>query len=281
MTSTRTKIALARVAYRGIACARGMFGLGPDVVTRRGGLTWKLDLREGIDLAIFLFGAFERPTVAACRRHVRPGDVALDIGANIGAHTLRLAQLVGPSGRVFAFEPTTFAYRKLVANIALNPELAPRITAEQMILVETVDRRLPPQLYSSWPLTAAGDVHAQHRGRLMSTTGARALSLDEYLGSTRVPSVALIKLDVDGHECAVLRGAIDSIRHFRPLILLEVAPYVLHEVGHELRDLVEIVRSLGYELRDQTTGASLPADTDGLRALIPEGAGINVLAAPR
>jgi FkbM family methyltransferase len=281
MTSTKTKIALARIAYRGIASARKVFGLGHEVVARRGGLIWKLDLSEGIDLAIFLFGAFERATVAACQRYVRPGDVALDIGANIGSHTLHLAQFVAPSGRVVAFEPTTFAYRKLLANIAMNPDLAPRITAEQIMLVETGAKRLQPQLYSSWPLSSESDLHAKHRGRLMSTTGARALSLDEYLGSARVSSVALIKLDVDGHECAVLRGATDTIRRFRPLIVMEVAPYVLHEVGHQLGDLVEIIRSLGYTLQNQTTGAPLPSDGDGLRALIPEGAGVNVLAAPR
>ena len=280
MTSTRTKIALARAAYQSIAWAREAFGLGRDVVARRGGFNWKLDLSEGIDLAIFLFRTFERPTVAACRRHLRPGDIALDIGANIGSHTLHLARFVGPHGRVFAFEPTTFAYRKLLANIAMNPEMAPRITAEQVMLVGPGAGKLEPELYSSWPLTSHERLHALHRGRLMSTTGARAVSLDAYLESARVPSVALIKLDVDGHECSVLRGAADTIARFRPRIIMEIAPYVLCDVGHELGDLVQLVGSHGYTFRDQTTGASLPRDAAGLRALIPEGAGVNVLAEP-
>ena len=280
MTGTKTKIALARIAYQSIARARKVCGLGHEVVARRGGLYWKLDLREGIDLAIFLFGAFERATVAACRRHLRPGDIALDIGANIGSHTLHLARDVGPHGRVFAFEPTTFAYRKLLENIAMNPDVASRITAEQIMLVGPGASRLEPELYSSWPLTSDERVHAEHRGRLMSTTGARAVSLDAYLLSARVPSLALIKLDVDGHECSVLRGAAGTIARFRPRIIMEIAPYVLREVGHELGDLVQLVGSLGYTFRNQTTGAALPRDAAGLRALIPEGAGVNVLAEP-
>lgn len=280
MTSTRTKIALARVAYRSIAGARAAVGLGHEVVARRGGLNWRLDLREGIDLAIFLFGTFERATVAACRRHLRPGDIALDIGANIGSHALHLARSVGPQGRVFAFEPTTFAYRKLLANIAMNPDVASRITAEQIMLVGSGASRLEPELYSSWPLTSHERVHAEHRGRLMSTTGARAVSLDAYLESARVPSVALIKLDVDGHECSVLRGAAGTIARFRPRIIMEIAPYVLREVGHELGDLVQLVGSFGYTFRNQRTGAPLPRNAAGLRALIPDGAGVNVLAEP-
>jgi hypothetical protein len=93
--------------------------------------------------------------------------------------------------------------------------------------------------------------------------------------------VALLKVDVDGHECSVLRGAVGAIIRFRPVIVMEIAPYVLREVGHELGDLVEIVTSLGYELRDQRTEAALPNDAARLRALIPEGAGVNVVALPR
>jgi FkbM family methyltransferase len=163
----------------------------------------------------------------------------------------------------------------------MNPDLAAQITAEQIMLVDAGGRELAPQLYSSWPLTNTERVHARHLGRLMDTAGARAVSLDEYLESAPVPSLALIKVDVDGHECSVLRGALGTITRFRPVIVMEIAPYVLREVGHELVDLVDVVTSLGYELRDQRTETALPNDAEGLRALIPEGAGVNVVALPR
>ena len=281
MLRTKTKILLAGLASQSIGGARRLLGLRNEVTVRRWGVTWKLDLQEGIDLAIFLFGVFERRTVLACRRHLRPGDTAIDVGANIGSHTLHLARYVGSRGRVFAFEPTAFAHQKLLANIALNPTLSARIIAEQIMLVDAAERALAPQLYSSWPLTAGAPVHAKHLGRLMDTAGARAVSLDEYVESARVSSVALIKVDVDGHECSVLRGAIGAITRFRPVIVMEVAPYVLRDTGHDLGDLVEIVASLGYELRDQRTETVLPSDAEGLRALIPEGAGVNVIALPR
>jgi len=258
-----------------------VLGLRNEATVRRGGIWWNLDLQEGIDLAIFLLGVFERRTLLACRRHLRTGDIAIDVGANIGSHTLHLARRVGSSGRVFAFEPTAFAHRKLLANIALNPALAARVTAEQIMLVDSGARTLAPQLYSSWPLTTTAPVHAKHLGRLMDTAGARVVSLDEYLESARVSSVALIKVDVDGHECSVLRGALGAITRFRPVIVMEIAPYVLQEAGHDLNDLVEIVASLGYELRDQRTESVLPTNAAGLRALIPEGAGVNVVARPR
>jgi tRNA G37 N-methylase Trm5 len=119
--TTRTKISLAALAYRTIAAGRAIVGKNDYATVRRGGLTWALDLREGIDFSIFLLGAFERSTVRTLKKLARPESVVFDIGANIGAHTLGLARNVGPAGRVFAFEPADFAFEKLKRNLALNP----------------------------------------------------------------------------------------------------------------------------------------------------------------
>src|SRR5687767_12418481 len=100
--STRTKMFLARVAQGVVMAGLRIVGQGPEVIVRRGGLRWKLDLEEGIDFAIFIMGALEPSAVAAYRDLVRPGATVLDIGANIGAHTLPLAKAVGPTGRVLA-----------------------------------------------------------------------------------------------------------------------------------------------------------------------------------
>jgi hypothetical protein len=83
------------------------------------GIHSELDLGETIDLALYL-GLFEPDVALAIEAHCRPGMTVLDIGANIGAHALRLASLVGDSGHLFAFEPTTYAFRKLIRNFSLN-----------------------------------------------------------------------------------------------------------------------------------------------------------------
>src|ERR1700744_4645117 len=121
---TAHKIAAARIAYRAIHGARALFWRPDRQVGVSDGVRFDLDLAEGIDFAIYLGGVFERGTAQALSRLVEPSSLVVDIGANIGAHTLRLARLVGPQGRVLAFEPTDFAFQKLQRNLALNPELA-------------------------------------------------------------------------------------------------------------------------------------------------------------
>jgi hypothetical protein len=92
----------------------------PIVLCRRGGTRWKLDLREGIDFSILLLGVFEQSVVAAYRRLIPPGSVVIDIGANIGAHTLRLAGCVGAAGRVVAVEATRYAFERLAEQVKLT-----------------------------------------------------------------------------------------------------------------------------------------------------------------
>jgi hypothetical protein len=88
----RTKIAVAKILNRYLRIARRACGLDMHAVCRRGGLTWDLDLDEGIDLCIYLLGSYE----ASVRRNyedlIKPGAVILDVGANVGAHTLHFAR---------------------------------------------------------------------------------------------------------------------------------------------------------------------------------------------
>src|SRR5215813_6400206 len=95
---TTHKIAAARAIYRVVRTGRTLIGRGDHDVVVRDGISYDVDLSQGIDFAIYL-GAYERSTRAALRKLVSPGSLVLDIGANIGAHTLFLAKLVGQEGR--------------------------------------------------------------------------------------------------------------------------------------------------------------------------------------
>ncbi len=128
---TKRKILIAKILSGLILSVRKLFGLDGETEVKRQRICWRLDLHEGIDLAIYL-GVYERETLSAWKGLVAPGSVVLDIGANIGAHTLPLASLVGCDGKVIAFEPTAYAFEKLCANIALNPALGNRIEAHRV-----------------------------------------------------------------------------------------------------------------------------------------------------
>lgn len=278
--NTAQKIALATILHHAIMFFRRIAGYSAETKVKRGGLHWHLDLNEGIDFSIYTLGSFEPATVKLYGTLVKPGDTVLDIGANVGAHTLPLARLVGEAGRVIAFEPTSFAINKLGENLSLNPELVNRVTVLKMMLVAERGAPLEPSIFSSWPLVSTDSLHEKHRGRLMDTTGAVSATLDQTVEELKLEKIDFIKLDVDGHEFEVLRGAIATIEKFKPKILVELAPCVYAENPQVFDEMLAVFWNKGYSMQSVANGNRLPKDPDKIRKLIPQDGGINVLATP-
>lgn len=274
---TTHKIAAARAIYRVVKAGRTLIGRSDREVASRGGIAYDLDLSQGIDFAIYL-GIYERQTRAALRRLVKRDALVLDIGANIGAHTLTLAELVGPAGRVLAFEPTDYAFTKLSRNLALNPELARRVTAHHCFLAGTDADPVPSAIYSAWPLARQEGLHAKHLGREMKTETAQARSIDSVLAETADRPVSLVKLDVDGFECDVLKGATKLLAEVRPVFVMELAPYVLVERGASLEELLSFFVPHGYRFYNEQSDAALPSSATELSNMIGDGGSMNVVA---
>jgi FkbM family methyltransferase len=275
---TAHKIAIAKTLYLAVSAARKVVGRPDRVVTTRKGLCYELDLREGIDLAIYLLGAFEPSTCRALAAHVRPGMTVLDIGANIGSHTLHLARLVGSSGRVYAFEPTAFAYAKLLRSLSLNPELQSRVIAYQCFLTSEGFNSLPTNVYSSWPLAGRHNVHPKHLGKEKSTVGAQMKTLDRIMSENGDPAVHLIKIDVDGFEYDVFSGAKSILSRHRPTLVMELSPYILAERGRSAEELISFLLSYGYRFFDEKKDKEIRSDRASISRMVHDGESVNIVA---
>jgi FkbM family methyltransferase len=161
-----------------------------------------------------LYGEFSEAEVTLFRALVRPGDVVVDVGANIGAHTVALARLVGPGGRVIAFEPQRLAYYCLCANVALNNLhhvvccQAAAGASERPLVVPDLD---PDREQNFGGLELGGSA----AGRPGQTVPMRRI---DGLG---LSACRFIKIDVEGMEREVLAGAAETIRRCRPLLYVE------------------------------------------------------------
>ncbi len=279
MLSTAAKMRIARILYRVIHGLRRPFGGEDRIQVRRRGVAWELDLREGIDLTIYALGAFEIPTLRVLESAVKAGSTVLDIGANIGAHTLHLARLVGEKGQVIAFEPTDYAIAKLRANLKANPTLAPRVKVHQVFLVARPEQALVGSLASSWPVDGTTPDDAQMGSRAMAVSGARAVTLDSVMEAAGNPSIQLIKMDIDGHELEALQGAQSLLARDRPIIVMELAPYVFHPV-EKFDEMVKLLVRANYGFHPLGSTQELPRDPEALRALISLQASVNVVAFP-
>jgi FkbM family methyltransferase len=275
---TRTKLFIAKKIYQTIKGFRKFLGLNPQqLICNRSGLNWNLDLSEGIDLSIYLFGKFETETSSAIANLIKDGSTIIDIGANIGAHALPMAKKVAPNGRVYAFEPTDWAFDKLQTNLKLNPELEQVLRIEKTFLNEKMGLSSPTLTHSSWNLDAS-DKHEVHGGVLQHSANASNLTLDQWVEQQGISKIDLIKLDVDGYEVKVLKGAIHTLKEFKPKIILELTLYNLEEYGNSLDELLTILQNNHYQLKTLDGKKTIPMNIKDLRSWIPAKGGINALA---
>jgi FkbM family methyltransferase len=280
--STKTKISIASIIARFIRTARSMVGLKNKSQFTRRGINWDLDLSQGIDFAIFLQGGFEPETIKTYKKYVDSGTVVLDIGANVGAHTLPLAKMVGETGKVIAFEPTDYAFGKLKKNLSLNGALASRVTAIQALVVGTLSEEIPEAIPSSWPLESISDnegvSHPIHGGKFNILSGAIPTRLDDWFEKNPEGHIDFIKMDVDGYEIGVLEGASRTLTKHRPVIVMEFAPYIFEERGRKFSELVDFLRDHNYACCS-FRGIKLPLDKS-LESQIGYGCSINVILKP-
>lgn len=205
---------------------------------RRRGIAYEVDLRELIDFRIYFGRGWEPSTRQFLEREVRPGATVLEVGANVGSLTLEIARLVGRDGAVHAIEPTSGAFGKLQRNLSLNPDLAPQVTLHRMLVTDGDGTTPTRELRWSWRIDAA-PVEREH-------VEVPAVSIDRLVSTVGLTRLDLLKIDVDGYEMKVLRGATETLRRLRPTILIELEDSFLATQGDSVRGAVEFLEALGY-----------------------------------
>ena len=241
---TKYKILIAKIIFNILALIKTK----TNFKIKRNNINWEVDLSEGIDLSIYIFGKFEYEIIKAIAKHKLPKKpVFLDIGANIGVQTLQLAEFFNKS-IVHSFEPTKFGFDKLKKNIFLNPKISKRITINQNFL--TNKDNLPQKIYASWNLKNKKNTHKKHHGSFKKTENAKSLKLDNYILNKKIKKVDFIKLDVDGHELEVLKSGYNFLKKKKVPIIFEVAPYLYEEHGYTHNDLIKLFKDLNYDFYD-------------------------------
>lgn len=176
---------------------------------------------------------------------LRPGAVVYDLGANIGWYSLLAARKVGPSGKVFAFEPSlrnaALIERNALTNRLPNIFVIPAAVTDRAGWMTFLDRgSLMGRLDKDDSETQA-QRRAGRRGKTRRETIVPITTLDAWLQATGQPPPDLVKIDVEGAELGVLRGMTQTLGAASPDLIVE-----LHGTGAEVTALLD---SVGYEHR--------------------------------
>lgn len=221
----------------------------PVVVEVAGGLARGLRLRLNLKTEkYFWLGTHEMPVQRALRREVRPGMTVYDVGAHLGFFTLALARLVGPQGRVLAFEPLPANLAALRENLALNAAVAAPVQVVEAAVAGASGRT---RLFA-----AASSTMARLTGPPAAPAGTHeveGVALDDLVFARGVPPPQVVKMDIEGAEGLALAGARRLLREARPLLLIEVH-------GEEPAQAVwDELRAAGYRVWTLDRGRELTA----------------------
>ncbi len=189
---------------------------------------------------MLVHGYFEWRNVAVCLAACRAGEMVVEVGANVGTETVSFADIVGPEGKVIAFEPDEENFAALTRLRELN----------QWTHVELVKAAVSDHEGEAWfeptdsrPMSGIGRIVSQPGpGRAVAV---RTVTLDSLLDDG-VGRVAGVFVDVEGHEVAVLRGGRRLLEAHRPVVVLEASPRLLAKNGWGLADLAGELGRLGY-----------------------------------
>lgn len=212
---------------------------------QRDGIRLDVDLSDYVQWLVYY--SIEKDLRRTLYSLVRPGDVVLDVGSNIGEILLNFARIAGPAGRAIGFEANPETCQRCRSNIALNR-------------FENVE------VHAVGVGSKEGELHLGHRSD--SNSGADSFmaagdatirvpvtTIDRFAGAHGLAGVDVIKIDVEGYEMHVLEGAEGTLREYRPKMFIELCDDNLREQGSSAAELVRFLERSDYSVRNAESGA--------------------------
>jgi FkbM family methyltransferase len=217
------------------------------VAARTGLLSTRIGRRAFASAYDFYKSRWEAVEIMALKQFVRPGTVAIDVGANIGFFARRFAEWVRPGGLVIAIEPEAQNFAGLNATISRHGLV--NVEAIQAVAAES-------------PGTLKLHVNADHPGdhRISETgTEVNAVTLDRIMEQHGWRDLTLIKIDVQGAEERVLRGGLKTLERLRPVVSIEIDEAALTAMGSSARGVLQMMAAHDYQICRVEAGKLTPA----------------------
>lgn len=195
--------------------------------------------KRSTSLESFNFDAYESEDSHMIFNLNKQSKVVLDIGSNLGWYSIFLS-LMNQNIKIFSFEPVLDIYDSLIKNIELNS--IKNIFPNQIALSDSIGKT---EMFFSEKQTGATSlrklVSSQTEKRIIEKT-----TLDLFVEKSKIEQIDFIKCDVEGGELHVLKGGLDTIREFKPILFFELLRKWAHKFEYHPDEVIQILKELGY-----------------------------------
>lgn len=188
---------------------------------------------------LYMYGPEKnKKLIPLMNKYVRPGGVAIDVGAHSGFFTICMAAAAGASGKIYAFEASPLIYKELIDTVQENGFT--NVIAKNNAVCDST-KQIDFFMAPSWK-SEISTIRASE-GTKISING---VSLDDAIPHSE--SICFIKIDVEGAEMQVLKGMEGIIRRDHPVMAIEITDSWLKELGSSTREVFEFLSNQGYTL---------------------------------
>lgn len=226
-----------------------------DAIRRKNidGITYDLHLNQWMEYALYFGIANEnkKPLYDL----IKPGLRVIDVGVNFGETLLNFAQLLGADGMVYGFEPMPYIYEKCLHNVSLNK--FKNIVIENAALSDNNENLIindPANGNSGGTFVSKADENRP------SEIVIKVATLDEYIAENKIEKVDVIKIDVEGFETNVIKGALNTLSKDKPAMFIEVCDENLKRSNSSAIELIQLLEELNYKITQPLTGMKITSD---------------------
>ena len=217
-----------------------------------------MHLNNDLSRQIFIAGCTEPNEFTFVDRFLTPGMTFVDVGANEGVYSIFAARRVGPNGLVWAFEPSERELARLRRNMEYNALNLRIFAAGLSDSGRHADLNVAESRYAGLNTMGKIPYEGVHIAR---TETVQLLRLDDVVSNDALSRLDLIKIDIEGGELAMLRGAVETLRRYRPVVIFELLRPALASQNASPEEVIEFLQMQGYALYqfDPSTGFPVPA----------------------
>jgi FkbM family methyltransferase len=232
----------------------------------RGSAKFLCYLRDHMGGQIFFRGSYSGNQLSVLERHLKRDSIFVDVGANQGEFSIAAAR-IATNGKVIAFEPVSEYRNRLEENSKLNG-----FDNIVIVPVALADAEAKVPIYDADGAFSDGTrndgvtslYESKNLNRVREYVTVRRM--DDVLQELQIDRVDIVKLDIEGGEWSALKGALETLKRYRPVLIFEVGSETCRAAGYEASRFVQWIEELGYRLEYiDDTGRTRPIDVTQLQ----------------
>lgn len=200
-----------------------------------------LNPTEHIQQQLFWYGYYEKELGDLLKKIIKPTDVFIDVGANIGYFSLLVAHRFS-SAKVISFEPVADLYKKMNDNITLNS--IKNIITENTAAGEVSGER---EIFVSAPDNLGMSSFHKPENYSGYKEKTKVVAIDEWFKSSGLSQIDIVKLDIEGSELAALKGMKEILQNFKPFLIIEINPETLSMFNLQPSDIYDFLQHEGFK----------------------------------